>query len=258
MPFIPFKTGKVQYTTQGAGTPLVVLHGFLESLAIWKPLLPKLTKNHTVIAIDLLGHGQTNCVAEVHTMPLMAEAVYAVLQQEGITKAGFCGHSMGGYVALSFLKMYPEMVSHIMLLNSVASEDTPEKKLNRDRGIKVVQQMPENFIAMGVMNLFSEAHKTEFETEITALKQEALKTPVGGVTAALAGMKVREDSVALLQEATIPKHYIIGDKDPTIDVKTIIAQAEQVGARVTMADGGHMSYMENKALTIQTMLDFFN
>ncbi|GLB47943.1 alpha/beta fold hydrolase [Neptunitalea lumnitzerae] len=257
MPQTAYNNSDIHYTINGTGNALVLLHGFLESNAIYKPLTEELAKTHTVVAIDLPGHGQTGCFDNIHSMELMADVVHTVLEAEGISKAGFTGHSMGGYVALAFLRKYPEMVTHLMLLNSVANEDSPEKKANRDRGIKVVQQMPENFISMGVMNLFSEAHKESFATEIQTLKQEALKTPVEGVTAALAGMRDRPDSVTLLKNTNIKKHYIIGTEDPTIDVSAIIEQADEVGAGTTVVEGGHMSYLENKDETLQAMLSFF-
>ncbi|GLB52524.1 alpha/beta hydrolase [Neptunitalea chrysea] len=257
MPLLPHNNAQIHYTSTGSGTAVVLLHGFLENSTIYQPFVNELAKNHTVVVIDLPGHGQTGCFAEVHTMELMADIVHLVLEKEGITTAGLTGHSMGGYVALAFLHKYPEKVTHLMLLNSVASEDTPEKKLNRDRGIKVAKEMPENFISMGVMNLFSEEHKVSLEKEIKALKQEALKTQVAGITAALAGMKIRPDLVNLFKNANIKKHYIIGNEDPTINVDAIIEQADAVGANTTVVRGGHMSYIENKEETLQALIEFF-
>lgn len=257
MPQIQYKNGTINYKISGTGNPLVLLHGFLENLTIYGRLTEQLARQHTVIAVDLLGHGQTDCFGYIHTMEAMADAVHAVLVAEGIEKAAFTGHSMGGYVALAFLKKYPEKVTHLMLLNSVANEDSDEKKLNRERGIKVVQQMPENFISMGVMNLFSEAHKVEFAAEIDSLKKEALQTPVQGVIAALAGMKVRENAVALFKNANIAKHYIIGTQDPTINFEDIVAQAAEVGATTTIVQGGHMSYIENFEETLEAFKKFF-
>lgn len=251
-----YQNKNIQYTVSGAGKPVVLLHGFLENLNIWKSLSKDISAQYKVIAIDLPGHGKTGVFSDVHTMEFMAEVVRAVLHQEAITQAAFIGHSMGGYVALAYLKQYPQEVSHVMLFNSVANEDSEEKKLNRERGIKVVQQMPENFISMGIMNLFSDTHKQTFAPEIAALKKEALQTSVAGATAAMAGMKARPSLVETLKEAAIVKHYIIGNQDPTINVAEVLEQADYVEADTTVVAGGHMSYIENKEVALQAVLAF--
>jgi pimeloyl-ACP methyl ester carboxylesterase len=56
-------------------------------------------KKNQVITIDLLGHGETECLGYVHTMEDNADAVHSVLLELGIRKSILVGHSMGGYVA---------------------------------------------------------------------------------------------------------------------------------------------------------------
>ena len=58
--------------------------------------MPHLSKSNRVICIDLLGHGQTECLGYIHTMEEMADAVAAVLQQLKIRRSVFIGHSMAG------------------------------------------------------------------------------------------------------------------------------------------------------------------
>ena len=57
-----FKNTKISYTDQGKGTAVVLLHGFLENQSMWKAFIPELTKKHRIITIDLLGHGETECL----------------------------------------------------------------------------------------------------------------------------------------------------------------------------------------------------
>jgi pimeloyl-ACP methyl ester carboxylesterase len=98
-------------------------------------------KENRVITIDLLGHGETECLGYVHTMEDNADAVHSVLLELGIRKSILVGHSMGGYVALAFAELYPEYVKGLALLNSTASADSEERKLNRDRAIRVKQSL---------------------------------------------------------------------------------------------------------------------
>lgn len=75
---LSFKGIEVFYTRRGKGKTLLLLHGFLENQHMWNELTPSLSETHTVISIDLLGHGQTECYGYIHTMEDMAEFVHAV------------------------------------------------------------------------------------------------------------------------------------------------------------------------------------
>ena len=70
-----YKNIPIHYETFGNGPAIVLLHGFLESATMWKPLIPQLSKNNLVITMDFPGHGKSGVIAEIHTMKLMAELV---------------------------------------------------------------------------------------------------------------------------------------------------------------------------------------
>src|SRR6056297_1191352 len=107
--FLDYKNGKIHYTVAGNGPALVLLHGFLETIDMWKNFVPEFSRSHQVICIDLLGHGQTDSIGYVHTMEDMADAVLAVLIHLKIEKAHVVGHSMGGYVALALAEKAPQL-----------------------------------------------------------------------------------------------------------------------------------------------------
>jgi pimeloyl-ACP methyl ester carboxylesterase len=75
-----FKNTKISYTDSGKGAVVVLLHGFLENKHMWKEIIPVISRNKRVLAIDLLGHGHTECLGYIHPMELMADAVAAVLK----------------------------------------------------------------------------------------------------------------------------------------------------------------------------------
>src|SRR5690606_18111255 len=135
-----FKSSKFDYTRQGNGKAIVLLHGFLENQTMWEPFLPLLSEKHTVITIDLPGHGKSESNGHVHSKEFIAEVVEAVLIQEKIAQATFIGHSMGGYVTLAFAEKHPEMCSEIVLINSSPKSDTAERKVNRNRAIAMVKK----------------------------------------------------------------------------------------------------------------------
>ena len=235
----------------------MLLHGFLENSTMWDAFVPEFSKKYRVITIDLLGHGHTGCLGYIHTMEDMADAVHAVLHELRIRKAIFAGHSMGGYVALAFAELYPDMVKGIALLNSTSRADSEERKSNRDRAIKAVKQSYTNFVRMSIANLFSEENRARLDAEIETVKQEALKTPLQGIVAALEGMKVRNDREVLLHFAPYPIVLVLGEKDPVLPYEDSMEQLENTNVKLITYPGGHMSHIENREQLQKDLPAFF-
>src|SRR5699024_979825 len=137
---IQYKNIPVDLDVYGEGESVVLLHGFLEERKIWNDFIPFLKKNFQVIVPDLLGHGKTPELSEIHTMEELADMVGFILDELKVEKVSLIGHSMGGYVGMAFLEKYPERLSRIMLLNSSPKEDSPKRLQERDQVLKIVQK----------------------------------------------------------------------------------------------------------------------
>ncbi|GAA3570868.1 alpha/beta hydrolase [Snuella lapsa] len=246
----------IHYTDTGKGKVVVLLHGFLENLTMWHVFIPELSKRNRIICIDLLGHGKTGCLGYVHTMEQMAEAVSAVLKHLKIRRSIFIGHSMGGYVALVFAEAHPDSLKGLCLMNSTSKADSPERKANRDRAILAVKQNHKTFIRMAISNLFRPKNRKIFSKEIRLVKQEALKTPVQGIIAALEGMKIRNDREVLLHFSPYRKMMIISKKDPVLNYNELIEQTKNTNVNVVEFPDGHMSHIENESLFLQKIMHF--
>ena len=256
MKTIIYKNTKICYSDQGKGTAVVVLHGFLENKTMWNTFIPELSQKYRVIAIDLLGHGETECLGYVHSMEDQADMVHAVLNELKIRKSVIVGHSMGGYVALAFAELYADSVKGIVLLNSTSRADSDERKTNRDRAIKAVKQNYTAFVRMSIANLFSEDNRERLETEIENVKLEALKTPLQGIVAALEGMKIRKDREVLLHFAHYPIQLILGEKDGVLIYDENVDQIEGTKVQLTTFPDGHMSHIENEKELKKVLVDF--
>lgn len=252
-----YKNTKISYSDTGKGTAIVLLHGFLENSLMWDFFISEWSKKYRVVAIDLLGHGQSECLGYVHSMEDQADMVHEILTELRIRKAFFAGHSMGGYVALAYAELYPEHVKGLALVNSTSRADSEERKLNRDRAIKAVKKDHTAFVRLSIANLFSEANRDRLATEIESVKIEALKTPLQGIVAALEGMKIRKDREVLLHFGPYPVLLVLGKKDPVLNYEESAQQAENTKVQlVTFADG-HMSLIENRDELLAALTDFF-
>ena len=251
-----FKNTTISYTDQGKGTAVVLLHGFLENKLMWKAFIPELSKRNRVIAIDLLGHGATECLGYIHTMEDQADMVQSVLQELKIRKTVLIGHSMGGYIGLAFAELYAENVKGIMLLNSTSKADSEERKINRDRAIVAVKQNYSNFIRMSIANLFSESNRERLTEVIEQVKIEALKTPLQGIVASLEGMKIRKDREIILHFASYPIQLVLGKKDGVLIYEDNLDQIEGTKVQLTTFEDGHMSHIENQTELLALLLQF--
>jgi len=253
-----FKNTAISFSDIGKGTAVVLLHGFLENKTMWRELVPSLAKKNRVISIDLLGHGETDCLGYIHSMEENAEIVDAILSHLRIRKAVFIGHSMGGYVALAFAELDINKVKGLVLLNSTALEDSVERKINRDRAIKAVKQNYINFVRMSIANLFSENNRDRLKNEIENVKLEALKTPLQGIVASLEGMKIRKDRQFILKETDFPKLLILGEKDGVLLYKDNVSQIVATNTELISFPDGHMSHIENKEELEKVIVSFLN
>jgi pimeloyl-ACP methyl ester carboxylesterase len=257
MNLLNYKNINIAYSDTGKGTAIVLLHGFLENSTMWDHFVGEFAKKYRVITIDLLGHGQTECLGYIHSMEDMADALHAVLHELRIRKAIFMGHSMGGYVALAFAELYPDMIKGIVLQNSTALADSEERKANRDRAIKAVKQNYTAFVRMSIVNLFSEENREKFAAEIEGLREEALKTPLQGIVAALEGMKVRKDREVILHFAPYPILLVLGKKDQSLIYEEHAGQAEGTDVKFVTYPYGHMSHIESRDKLLKEVLEFF-
>lgn len=251
-----YKNTSVNYNESGKGNVVLLIHGFLEDASMWRDLTAYLDKRYRVISVDLLGHGKSDCYGYVHTMEDQADMLFALISQLRLRKISVVGHSMGGYVALAFAELYPDNVRSLILLNSSAQPDTEDRKINRDRAIDVVKKNSTVFIRMATNNLFdSEAHNL-FGDKIEAFTQQALKTPLQGIIAALEGMKIRIDREALLHFSPYPKLIIASENDtiiPLQDVKNQVAGADVI---FEMIPGGHVSTIEQSDVVTEIIARF--
>ena len=254
---LDYKNISINYSDTGKGTAIVMLHGFLENSTMWDFFLGEFSKKYRVITIDLLGHVETGCLGYVHYMEDMADAVHAVLHELRIRKAIFLGHSMGGYVALAFAELYPDMVKGIALQNSSSRADSDEKKTNRDRAIKAVKQNYTAFVRMSIANLFSEDNREKYAEEIEALREEALKTPLQGIIAALEGMKVRKDREVILHFAPYPKLLVLGRQDQSLVYEEHADQVDGTDVKLVTYPHGHMSHIESRDELLKELSEFF-
>jgi pimeloyl-ACP methyl ester carboxylesterase len=112
------------YETYGSGAPLVLLHGGMLTIDLnFASLIPTLAQTHTVIGVEMQGHGRTANIDREITYANLATDIVALLDHLGIERAAVLGHSMGGGVALELAVNHPDRVSAIVPISASVSKD---------------------------------------------------------------------------------------------------------------------------------------
>jgi len=253
---INYKNININFSSEGNGSAVVLLHGFLEDISIWKNLSKELVKKYKVVTIDLLGHGKTDCLGYVHSMEEMATIVKAVLKNQKIRKATLIGHSMGGYVGLAFAEKYSKNIKGLCLMNSTSQADSEERKELRLRAIQMAHKNYEAMVTMSINNLFTQTIRKDIVEEIEVTKKVALNTSVQGYIACMEGMRLRKNKEAILKYATFKKLIIVGEKDPVLNYKSVVEEGNRTETLVIVFSNGHMSHIENPKELLLTIKSF--
>jgi pimeloyl-ACP methyl ester carboxylesterase len=109
---------RVIYRVAGSGPPVVLIHGMLNSSSHWQSVALNLASDHTVIAPDLIGHGDSAAPRGDYSLGAHAASIRDLLAAVGIDRATLVGHSLGGGVAMQFFYQFPQRVERLVLVSS--------------------------------------------------------------------------------------------------------------------------------------------
>lgn len=109
---------KLHYLISGKGDPVVLLHGYAQTSRMWRPLMPGLANNHTVIAPDLRGFGESSTPADGYSKKAMAQDIHALVKSLGYPRVRIVGHDIGLMVAYAYAAQYPSEVDRIVLMDA--------------------------------------------------------------------------------------------------------------------------------------------
>ena len=110
---------RVAFRRGGDGDAAIVLvHGITSSSDTWRRVGPRLAARHTVLAPDLLGHGESAKPRGDYSLGAYASGIRDLMVREGIERATFVGHSLGGGVAMQLAYQFPERCERLVLVDS--------------------------------------------------------------------------------------------------------------------------------------------
>lgn len=259
--FFEYRDRRINYTDLGSGPVIVLLHGYLESSEVWNGFMGKLAKSFRVIAVDLPGHGLSDIYGEVHTMEFMAAAVNELIVSLGLEKVFMTGHSLGGYVTLAFLELFPEKLSGYCLFHSQPFADSTEAIGKREREISIVKAGKKDLMYPdNVIKMFAPSNLDKFSGALERSKKIASAIPGDGIIAVLKGMIERPSRLALMEEGRVPCLWILGSMDSYIPCNIIRSEVKlpDNASVVILNNSGHMGFIEEEGRSFTEITDFIS
>jgi pimeloyl-ACP methyl ester carboxylesterase len=246
--------------TSGAGTPLVLLHAFPLDGRMWAPQVEALAGTYQVIVPDLRGFGAARDQAVTEAgMDLLADDLARLLDDRGLDRVVLGGLSLGGYVALAFMRGHADRVSGLVLLDTKATADGDQARGDR-------LAMAERVLAEGngfvpevmlprLLGQTSREHRPEVVEKVAALIREQAPAAIAG---AQRGMAARADTTDVLATIKVPTLVVTGEEDVVTGPEVGRDLAAGIpGARFLLVEeAGHLVNLEQPEIVNEALLDF--
>jgi pimeloyl-ACP methyl ester carboxylesterase len=244
------------YRMGGKGPALLFIHGIGDSSETWQDILPLLTRDHTVIAPDLLGHGASDKPRADYSVAAYACGIRDLLAVLDIDRVTLIGHSLGGGVAAQFAYQFPERCERLVLVSTAGAgrEVSPLLRLVSGPGADIVLPM---------LTPLAELPPVAWSLRTAATVLRRLGSPLGdGIDDLLVGYRRLRDPharsaflrtlraavdprgqvVSMLDRCYlaegVPTQLICGDRDPVIPFShSEVAHAALPGSRLTVFQG---------------------
>jgi 3-oxoadipate enol-lactonase len=240
----------ISYDDVGSGNAVLFIHGHPFDRTMWLPQVQSLRWKYRTIAPDLRGYGESACGSEsVYTQEKFAEDLVRLLDHLSVTRACIVGLSMGGQIAMEFVRAFPDRTAAVVLAATLPQAETPEGVTHRNR-------MADRLLAEGMALAGSEMlSKLIGPTSLkrrpsiaTAVYRMICATEPAGAAAALRGRALRRDYRESLTQIKTPCLIVLG----TDDVYSTVDEAEMMHAAIPnskleiFSDIGHMPNLEDE------------
>lgn len=263
---------RLSYRIGGSGPLLLLVHGITNSSASWEPVLSPLERDFTVIAPDLLGHGDSDKPRGDYSLGAHASLLRDLMVALGHERATIAGHSFGGGVAMQIAYQFPERVQRLALIASggLGRELTPVLRAVALPGAEYVLPLlvAEPLVSgsamigglLGKVGLRAGSDITALARGLASLQDiEARRAFVNTARASIdiGGQRI-DASDKLYLAAAIPTLIVWGDRDPVIPVEHAYSAHEVMpGSRLRVFEGaGHFPHQDEPVGFAAELADF--
>jgi pimeloyl-ACP methyl ester carboxylesterase len=230
------------------GTPVVLLHAFPVTSAMYDAVATRLAEQHHVVSPDLRGFGGSVLGDDEPSLDLMADDVAALLGRLDLDRVVLAGLSMGGYVAMAMLRRHPQRIAAVVLMDTKAAADAPQARENRERMARAVLDEGPSALRPMLESLLGETTQRERPQVVDMVVRWIEAVDPQGVAWAQRAMAARPSSFRTLADARIPGFVVVGEEDTLTTHDDALAMAAAFAPQVpvhVIPRAGHLSAVEN-------------
>jgi 3-oxoadipate enol-lactonase len=245
---------------RGEGPAILFIHGYPMDRTIWREQLDAL-EGYRRVAPDLRGMGQSDAPDLGYGMEIYAADVAALLDALGIEEVILCGLSMGGYIALEFLRHWRSRVRGLVLMDTRLESDTPEGRRARDAAAATARERGAAAIAESMLPKLLSTVTQKHPDIVERVRSMMVATPVAGIVGALGAMRDRAGSESLLPTlADLPTLVVVGEADTLTPPEQARTLAQSIpGARLAIIPGAaHLPPVEQPRETNERLREFLD
>lgn len=195
---------------------LLFAHGLLWGTHLYDKQVEHFKSSYRCIAFDFRGQGKSEVTKSGYDMDSLAEDAIALLEALEISKCHLVGLSMGGYVAQRVALKRPDLLHSLILLDTGAEAENPEKKADYKKMLRAIHWLGIKRISKKVMPIMfgetflnDKSRKQEYKTWLEHLRKNNKK----GAMRATAGVIERDGVLSRLPDINLPTLIVVGDED---------------------------------------------
>ena len=238
---------ELAYREVGTGQPLVLLHAFPLSSAMWLEQREGLGHLCRVITPDQRGFGGSDLGDDAPSLDACADDVAELLDRLDLDRVVLGGLSMGGYVAMAFLRRHPDRVAALVLADTKASADPEPARANRERIAAAVGEEGSTVLVDEVLPALLGTTTTQSRPLVAGRVRGLVQAaPAPAVAWAQRAMAARPDSFDTLRGFDRPALVLVGQEDvlsPPSDAEAM-AEALPSARLAVLPEAGHLTAVE--------------
>jgi pimeloyl-ACP methyl ester carboxylesterase len=242
---------ELAYYDQGKGEQAILLiHGFGEDHAIWKNQIEFLSTHYRVIAPNLPGvHCKPLALhhSQAPNIRMYVEVLHELMHHLHIEQYYIVGHSMGGYIGLSFADYYVNHVQGLLLFHSTTYEDNEAKKTSRMKVAEFIQEWGvSKYLETATPNLFGDAFKKTNPGVIQNVIESGSSISQEAMIQFVFAMRNRKAMTHLLKQSNLPVWMIVGEADLAVPIQDSLEQIKLLPSSnsLVLNNVGHMGMFE--------------
>ena len=247
-----------EYVDQGAGSVLLLVHGFPLDHSQWNYQIDELSNHLRVVAPDLPGFGRSELASPISLLRL-ADALANLLDELQVEKVTYCGLSMGGYIGWQFWKHHRSRLERLIACDTRAAADTETVARARRINADIVRQQGTGPVAdQMIPKLFYAENLQQLKTEVESVRHSIHAANPETLAQAQLAMAERPDATSWLPEITVPTQFVVGSHDEITTPEEMRTNADLVpnSELVEISNSGHLPPLENPVEFNQAVMKF--